>query len=193
LTPPLQEYLIDRTMLFAWAKSDQLPFHTGGDSRNIVTTLLQLPLEFERSPAANKVFVPRAFVTHRRVLEGGLTTPTTEASAPIKMDLRFQLPASVLPLTLEKVTLVARVRAPGRVLTVSGLADGVPTALSTTESPVEPVRVEITDSKFLKLDEQGGLVLNVSIGNLPNAGGAVEAESRWKIESLTLEVVGQTK
>jgi hypothetical protein len=94
----------------------------------------------------------------------------------------------VLPLTLERATLRLKVRAPSRRLTVSGIADGRLVTLHESESPTaDPVRLEIADQRMLQLDAQGGLHLNVTVGEASGAGDA-----RWTIESIGLDVVGRT-
>lgn len=185
LTPPVPEFVEERTMLFVWANSQDSPFHAGDDIRTTVTTLLQLPLELERTPSGSPVFIPKAFIPFRRIVNGQQLTPTMEAGGSVNMEIRFQLPATVLPLTIQQATLTVRARAPGRKLTISGLDGATPTMLQTADSPADPVRVVITDAKFLNVDEQGGVRVQVAI-----SGGG---DSRWKIESLTLDVQGQIK
>ena len=104
------------------------------------------------------------------------------------MRLRFQLPLSVLPLSVERATFVVRVRAPGWRFSVAGYADGRPIPLHSADSPAGLFRVEMNDPKVLQPDEHGGLHLNVVVGR----AGAENPDTRWTIESLTLEVVGRT-
>jgi hypothetical protein len=180
----LPEHLEGRDLLLAWADPADPPFAVEDGERAAGTALLIVPVEYEHSPAGTRVTVPRAFIPYRRFLDGRLQQPTTESIYPADMHLRFQLPASVLPLTVERATLAARVRAPGWRLAVSGISDNGPVPLHASASPLDPVRVEITDAQLLKVDDQGGLHLNVSLAG-------EQTETRWRIESLTLEVVGR--
>jgi hypothetical protein len=107
------------------------------------------------------------------------------------MNLRFQLPLSVLPLQVERARLVVQVRAPGRRFTVTGAADAA--ELLSVESPNDTLQVDLTQEALLRLDDQGGLTLRIKIGELaaggPTMGGA---PARWSIAALGLEVTGRT-
>jgi hypothetical protein len=189
LTGALPEHLAGRDLFLTWAEPAEIPFSDAEATRTVATALLIVPLEFERPAAGTRVTVPPTFVPYRRATEGGFAQPTMEANLPADMRLRFQLPASVVPMTVERATLVARVRTPGWRFAVAGYADGKPVPLHAEDSPAEPVRVEIADPRLLRLDEQGGLHLNVKVG----LAGMQSSDARWKIESLSLEVVGRTE
>src|SRR5205823_7765114 len=57
----------------------------------------------------------------------------------------------------------AKVHAPTRRFAVAGLADGKLVPVFAAESPAEPIRLEVTDPQLLRLDEGGGLLLDVSV------------------------------
>jgi hypothetical protein len=179
----LAEHLAGRNLFVAWADLDGLPFESEPGTRVVGSSLLVVPLELERTAPDTAVSVPRAFVPYRRVLDRGLGQATMESSAAIDMRLRFQLPASVLPLTVEKATFLARLRCPSRTFSVDGYAGEEVVPLVSVESPGEPVRLEITDRRVLQVDSQGALFLRVRIG----AG-----EGNWTIEMMGLDVVGKT-
>jgi hypothetical protein len=187
LASPLPDHLEGRNMLLSWAEAADMPFTGDEGSRAVGAALLVVPLEFERAAPASKVTIPRSFIPYLRA-DAGKRQPTLDSMNPIEMRLRFQIPPSVLPMTIERATLIARVRAPGWRFSVSGIADGKMVPLQGVDSPVEPIRVEIADRQLLKLDETGGLLLSVALSD--KAG--VTGENRWKIESITLEVSGQT-
>jgi hypothetical protein len=162
-----------------------VPFAGRDGSRAVATTLLTVPLGFERTPPGTRVSVPAAFV--------GVGRPdqirvTREAGGPAEMRLRFQLPAAVLPLEVERAVLRLRVRAPARRVAVAGDAAGRPVPLFAAESPAEPVRVEVTDPALLRLDPRGGLLLTVSIAD----PGPAPVDTPWRIDELGLDVVGRT-
>jgi len=70
--------------------------------------------------------------------------------------LRFQVPESVLPLAVERATLHLQVRAPGRRVSVAGLADGRPVPVWGAENPAAPVRVDLPDGPLLRTDDHCG-------------------------------------
>jgi hypothetical protein len=190
LSGPLPRHLEGRDLLLAWAEMPELPFPPEEGARVLGSALLAVPLEFERSAPGTRVTVPRGFSTVRRVLDQTrqiLVTPSGPEA--VTMRVRFQLPASVLPLRVERATAYARVRAPSRTFTLSGAADGKPVRLFEGVGTLDSVRVEITDPRLLEPDELGGLYLTVAFGNTTDPVNSTP----WKLESLTLEVVGRTE
>jgi hypothetical protein len=182
---PLPPHLDGRDLLLAWCEPGVIPFTTGEGARLAGSTLLIVPLEFERPAAGTRVTIPPAFVEVRRA-DGLAGRPTLESTFPAEMRLRFQLPASVLPLETEHATFHMRIRAPARRVAVGGLAGGRLVSLFEAESPADAVRVELADPTLLQPDSEGGLYLALAITD----SGAPEGP--WRIESLGLEVVGRT-
>jgi hypothetical protein len=111
------------------------------------------------------------------------------------MHLRFQLPPAVLPLEVEKARLVLKVEAPGRQVKVSGHDGARASPLHQVNSPLDPVRVEIADPRWLRLDPEGGLHLSVAISDPTNENApgrrVSQVEEKWTIEYLELEVTGR--
>jgi hypothetical protein len=132
------------------------------------------------------------------VVNGRKVRPTLERSTATRTRLRFELPPSVLPFTVEKAILHARVTAPGRPFSVSGVADDRPVTVHEATGPPGAVRVEITDPKLLRLDASGRLMLEIAVGDRVGSDGKpvptklTDAEEKWKIEGARLEVVGRT-
>src|SRR5206468_9058629 len=110
----------------AWARPVELgldltPGGAGGPAfRATGDALLVAPLRLERPAAGERVTVPAALVSCRRVAGRGLVPLPREFNQAADVRLRFQLPAEVLPLRVERVRLLARFEAPGRRLTLSG-------------------------------------------------------------------------
>jgi hypothetical protein len=200
-----------RDLLLAWADWDELPIRVGEGDRAVGAALLVTPLEFERPPAGTRVTVPRAFIPSTRIVAGRPFPLTLGGSLGSEMELRFQLPPSVLPLAVERLRLSMKVRTPARRVTVSGHADAGLVALFDAENPLDPIVLDVTDPRLLRPDPDGGLRLTLKIGEqvmpeppgktpppgkspptgTPKAPGR-EVEQFWKIESLGVEVVGRT-
>lgn len=181
-------HLEGRDLLLVWADSTDVPILRDEGARIVGSSLLAVPLEFERTAPDTPVTLPRGSVPYRRLADGKPLPMTMTAPYGVDMRLRFQMPASVLPLKVEKATLFVHARTPFRKFTVSGGKDGKQ-PLHRADAPVEPMRIEITDASLLQLDDQGGLFLSVAIGEAA-AGG--DSDTAWKIESLSLEVTGRT-
>jgi hypothetical protein len=75
--------------------------------------------------------------------------------------------------------------------------EGGPVTLRTVESPIDPIRVVITEPALLRLDARGGLRVDLAISELlgaPSAQGGADPglQERWRLESVEVEVTGRT-
>ncbi len=177
-------------VLLAWTRPAELPFATGDGARMVGASLLAVPVEYENPPPGTAVLLPRAFLPYRRWLDGRPRAPTLDSTRPVDMRLRFQLPRSVLPISIEKATFVAKVRAPSRRVLVHGYEGDRTTKLLEAVEPTAPLRVEITDPNLLKVDAAGGLHVGLAITGDANLGAILE--SFWYIDSIQLEIAGRT-
>ncbi|MBP3960460.1 hypothetical protein J8F10_34980 [Gemmata sp. G18] len=189
--------LPDRDRLFVWADTDDLPFAVEGAKRTVGMALLSLPIEFAPQRSGDSVTIPNGLIPHAAVIDGRSRRPMLEQSQPVQIPLRFQLPPSALPLTVERAVLTARVRAPARKFSVSGSADETAVPLFAATDPGGAIRVEITDTRVLRPDATGGVSLTLTVSERlgpdgrPNPVRIDEAEGKWHIEALGLEVVGR--
>jgi hypothetical protein len=103
------------------------------------------------------------------------------------MNLRFQLPREVLPFQVERARLAAKIEAPSRRLLISGRVNGKPVVLHRAEGALDPIQIDITDPRWLQPDGEGGLYLNVSLGEPPGS----TKDEQWRIEYLELDVTGR--
>ncbi len=180
--------------LLAWAGPVDTGFTLAPGARSLGDALLIIPLRLERPEAGVSVTIPGPLVPYRRILLGSPSRPTREARQAVDMHLRFQLPASVLPFRVERARLVVKADAPSRRVTIAGRAGDEVVEVRRADSPLDPVRVDITAARLLALDDEGGLHLNLAVSDLL-AGAARRAdprvEDKWTIEYLELEVTGR--
>jgi hypothetical protein len=191
LTETETRHLEDRNTLLAWAEPLEVPFTLVPNARTTGAALVTIPLEMQRTSPGTRVIIPRGFIACDRILEGNLARITPQSSVAVDMDLRFQLPPTVLPLQIERARLHLRVQAPGRRFTVSAPADGRPVELHRVENPAGSFQVDIDQVRFLRLDDRGGLHLSISIGNVSSGPGGT-GDPGWSIETLELGVIGRT-
>jgi hypothetical protein len=191
--------LAGRTFLLAWAEPIAMHFTLAPDAHLAGTALLVIPLRLEHSAPGGRVTIPGPLLPYRRIMDGGHLTagesapPTREATIATNMHLRFQLPTEVLPLKVERARLLAKIDAPGRRVTIAGLAEGKPVEVHRVDSPLDPIRVEISEERLLHVDAGGGLHVNVTIGSSGNRREGAQGAEKWTIHYLELEVTGQTK
>jgi len=184
-------------VVLAWAKPFDLPFVLAPEARRIGSALLVVPLQLERPAPETAVSIPGPFISYQRILDTGPIRPAMESRNGIEMHLRFQLPREVLPFKAERARLTLKIDAPSRRVTIAGLEDARATPLRTVDSPLDPLRLDITDERLLHLDAEGGLHLNVTIGNTfqgkSEAAAPQQVTEKWTIDYLELDVSGRTK
>lgn len=195
LKPVAGDIADGRATLFVWADPVDTPFNLAAGARVAGSALLAVPLHLQRPARGERVSIPGPLVPCRRLLGTALTQVPLESARGIDMHLRFQLPAAVLPLQVERARLVARFKAPFRRVAVAGHSDGGPVEIYAVEGPLDPLQLDITDQRFLQPDEQGGLHLNLSISGSLATGAESDQSSegvqKWTIEYLELEVTGR--
>ena len=186
----IPEHYDTRDHVLSWTTPVDLPFGSNDGARSLGSTLLAVPVDYQRPPVGTTVLIPRSFIPFRRWLEGRSRAPTLDSTRPIDMRLRFQLPESVFPLSIQKATISAKIKAPSRRIIFSAYQNEMATKIFETMEPTAPFQVEITDPRYLKLDANGGLHVGIAITGDARVDGILE--SFWMIESLQLEVTGQT-
>jgi hypothetical protein len=176
-----------RNVLLSWAEPIDLHFALGKDARTVGGALLAMPLRLEHPAPGTRITVPGPLLPCQRILDSGPSHVTVDSLQNADMHLRFQLPPAALPLNVERARLVAQISAPGRRVRVSGRAGDQEVPLHTVESPLDPIRVDITEERLLRLDEDGGLHLSLDLGAPP---GTLRGAERWTIDYIELEVMG---
>lgn len=190
LSGPLPRHFDGRPMLMAWGTSPDVPFQVPAGTRAVSHSLLVLPVEVQKTPPSTRVQVPSAFIPVQRLLSGKPVQPTMESNSAIEMRLRFNLPPSVLPITVERMKFTLKSKTLGWRVVVGGVNADKANTVKEVDSPVEPVVVEITDPAYLTVDAQGGIQLQLNILVQP---GEARPNARWSIDAITAEVVGTTK
>jgi hypothetical protein len=184
-----------RYVFLAWARAADLHFTLAPDARLVGSAVLVVPLQLVRTPPGTQVVIPGPFVGLERVLPGTRTRPTLDSPREIDMHLRFQVPPTVLPLAVERARLSARIEAPARRVTIAGRAGEEWREVHRVDSPLDPIRVEVTDERLLRPDAEGGLHVRLEISEPLQGGdarGGARGEEKWSIKYLELEVSGRT-
>jgi hypothetical protein len=195
-------------VLLAWGKPFDSPFVLApprdGETtsqRRVGNALFVIPLSLERPAPGGSVTIPAPLIGYQRIVDAGSIRPVLESNDNIDMHLRFQLPTEVLPFQVERARLSLKIDAPSRRVTISGREDSRKVELEHADSPLDPLRVEITQGQLLRLDAEGGLHLNLTISeSRPGAGAGsggrgpremLQFGEKWIIDYLELEVGGR--
>src|SRR5262249_24576192 len=184
-----------RNLLLAWAKPIDMHFTLSPAAREVGNALLVVPLQLERPAPGRRITVPGPLIPFQQVRSGRRSPPSLLGDHAADLHFRFQLLPEVLPLEVERARLVARIEAPGRRVGLAGQADSGLVEVHRVESPAAPLRVEITDPRLLRLDNEGGLHVHVVLSDMLTSGEKKERsapEDKWTIEYLELEVTGRT-
>jgi hypothetical protein len=188
LASPQPQYLATRSLLLGWIQPLDMHFSLVAEARTTGMALVAVPLRFERTPPGTRVIVPSTFVESQRVGNDGRLAPTAhESGTRQSMKIRFQVPASVLPVTLESARLTFRLLAPLREVSVTAFKDGQGVLLSRLSNPIGNERIEISDPQLLQVDKAGCLYINIEVGDLRG-----EDRNVWRLEWASLEVRGRT-
>jgi hypothetical protein len=185
-----------RPMLLAWGNAIDMRYSVAADARTAGSALLVVPVRLERPASGARITVPGSLIPCERIMDNRPTRLIPGGSTKADLHLRFQLPPSVLPLKIERARVVLKIDAPSRRVAIRGYSDGGPVELSHADSPLDPIHVDIPD-KFLQLDAQGGLHLNVTVGGPADDSGRNAREpsidEKWQIEYLEMEISGRTE
>ena len=149
----------ERTYLLSWVDPGEIPIHMQEGERVVGSGLLVVPLAFERPEPGTQVTVPRSFIPVSRLVLERSRPANLEGTIGTSTELLFHLPPSVLPLTIERVHLSAKIRGPGWKITLSGLTDTGPVTLLEADNPNDTFDIDITDPRFLRVHAGGDLRL----------------------------------
>jgi hypothetical protein len=187
----------ERNVLLAWAEPIDMPFTLAPDARMVGNALLMLPLRLERPARGERVTIPAPLIRAQRMLDTGPIRLPPESDRPIDMDVRFQLPREALPLRIERAKLAAKISAPFRRITVAGVDGQEQVELHHVDSPLDPLRVEITEERFLRLDDDGGLHVRFAVSAPLSGSGAGKSNAgstdKWILDYVELEVLGRAE
>jgi hypothetical protein len=162
---------------------------------------VSVPLTIERTAPNISVAIPDALMSVRTVSgSSGQSTcfdyrkrqwqyPQTAASTT---RLRWQLPAAVLPVALDRATFTLEGNVPSRQLSIYVIRNGERIAILQQSSPGGQITIDITEADQLRLDEQGGMTIEIVVGELGSQLQQDTANATWSIRSTTLDAWGKT-
>ena len=186
--------------LLAWTKPLDVPFTVNDPERRAGSAILAVPVRLRRPAAGASVSVPPTLISYRAVpaVDGTMSSAYSnqqgkwvgELSTATQAKLRIALPLQVLPLEIKRLTVQIKIRAPQRVLEFIGHQGDDESVLLTKNSPVGTMRFTLPRSEYLQVNEQGGLLLTVHVGQHPDEASGSISNVGWKIDELKFGVEG---
>ena len=196
---PPELYARPDPVLYAWTDQADTGFEFP-QARQVNSTLLSTRILLDRTPAGTKVLIPAPFLPYRAVPDPAGRRPSAyantthqwvESKNAVAVWLRFQVPAQVLPLQVQRATITFTIRAASRSLQILGVDNGQLVSLLPLSHPIGTYSVVVERPELLKLDAEGGLLFVVRVGGEETAEAVdLMSEAPWKMESLQLEVAG---
>ncbi|MEX1039068.1 MAG: hypothetical protein WDZ51_00455 [Pirellulaceae bacterium] len=184
-----------KATLLAWTEPLETGFDLPSEAVRVGGALLAVPLRIDRPAAGITIQVPSPLIGYQAVGRETASTYDNDRQQWLgpfpenwSTHLRFQMPAEVLPLQVDKAVLSIQINAPARELQIAARHEEDWVSVATRQSPLGRLRFEIDRPELLRLDAQGGLLLGINITGSPN----LHSSMVWKIEDVHLEVQGTT-
>ena len=193
--------------LLFWTAPLKTDFSFGQELQVRGAALVSVPLRFERTPPGTHVMVPSPFLKFRSIAgpgNEGLSSPYNyqrdewnERQGMGRSWLRVQLPESVLPMQVDRCRITLQITGPAKKIEVLSLENEKPVPMETIANPIGTVEINITRADALKLDDKGGLIVGLLIGDetekKKNDAGEGQINFTWRVESCRIEVDGVTQ
>lgn len=190
-------------MMLAWTDGLGPRLNLPESIQQTGTTLLAIPLRIAPSPPNTQITIPSALIRPSAILsEFGQSSafdnkkrqwnyPNAQSTTT---RLRFQLPEETLPLTIDRATLSVQCNIPSRVLQIFTVSpSGERTEVFNRANASGLLRIEMTSEEGLQLDANGGVVIDMAIGELTSeVEQQTMANSGWTIRSTRLDAIGTT-
>ena len=182
--------------LLAWTKPFDMNFTLPPGSERKGAALLAIPLEIERTTPGTRLTIPAPFLPYQPVGASGVYDAAEHkwlmTNLARQTMLRFQIPRGVLPIRLERAVLSISINAPSRTVEVIARHGTDTFLLKSLVSPIGQLRVESVQADALSLDDTGGLLFGINVGEWNDQDptrGTTNAFG-WSIQSLQLELTG---
>lgn len=190
----------DGLTMLAWITPLATPFVVNNPERRTGSAILAVPVDLQRPAKDTLVSVPSTLIGFRAVAAADGTMSSAysnqqgkwvgELSTATRAKLQIELPPEVLPLTIEKLTIQIKIRAPERLLQFIGHDGATEQVLQEKNSPVGTMAFIFSKTDYLQVDEKGRLFLTLGIGKHPDEASGSISEVGWKIDDLNFGVQG---
>lgn len=202
MTERRQQGANTQPILLAWSNNATKNMTSAQSADRVGTTLVTIPLEIVRPPVGTRVSIPSAMIRQQAIMgvsgASAVFNNRTESwtfpnTTTTQARIRFQMPQSTLPLRLESAKLVLDCHIPSRALEVFAVQGDQRVRVGNYRNPSGAIETTIADPKWLALDSEGGLSLDISVGDTSSdADRPMSVQSSWSLRSSRLEVLGTT-
>jgi len=206
-----------RLTLFVWGNAKARTIEFPAAFHSVASTLYAIPVTIHDTPRGSKFLVPSSFVRMENAgVKWGFSTVynphegrwLSEATRETDSMFRFVLPPQVLPCRITRATIMIRLHAPSRQVTLNGWSNEKRVLLRGFESPTGTKEHVVEDPALLQVDELGGLLFGVDISPTfeqqeqarQKRDGSFKKDqdkdervdrSTWHIDYLRIQVAGE--
>ena len=202
--------VLQRPKLLVWLKDWPPGFEFGDGLTRVGQTLLVLPVDITRPPVGTQMQIPAPLIRfgNRRPPDGSAPNGCWDENlgefqsrtSPCTTWLGFQIPSTLLPAKLSKVSFTIKVSGAIGQIEILSFQNNAVVSLQKLTNPVGTVQAEISDVSALNLNEAGDLIIGIKAGDPAKAASSGEVATTkvgqtvdyWKIESLGLNVWATT-
>jgi hypothetical protein len=194
---------IKRPFAVAWLDHSATAIRSDQSVERIGTSMVRVPLELVRPPAGTQVSIPSNLVRASSVAgqagQSSAFDSQTETWSEVntqsaQLRLRFQIPEQALPLDIRSARLVLQCNIPSRVLEVHTVSGDSRTQVGRFANPSGQIEVDLREAGGLRLDDRGGLLVDISVSDLQSGfGDSSSVTNGWSIRSSRIEVSGITQ
>lgn len=197
-----QEYklhvpLVEQPSILTWSDPINEGFEFPEQDSHIGDALVVIPIAIQDTPAGSDFSIPSAFLEFRNSAGPLQPTPSGAYNSVVgewqrmttaqKIWLRYQIPSQVSPAKLSKAVVRLSIKAPNREVQLVGQDQGVVEILDQKRNISTVAEFEITDEKYLQLEEDGSYLVGFNITNTANGD---DISSPWQISDVQLELSG---
>jgi hypothetical protein len=191
-------------VLLGWTQPLDLPFVLNDPQYRTGSALLTMPVTLTRPDTGTRVAIPSCLVGYRTIKgDHGTVSPAysnfdrkwvEQLVTATRANLRIDLPAVLLPMEVQHLSVTLNMVAPQREVTIlgkNGNSNGQSDMVFwTTQSPVGIARIDIEPTEAWQVIDPGDLTLMLSIGQHPHQEGGAGAQAGWHIDDFSLDVEG---
>jgi hypothetical protein len=184
--------------LVFWSDPLPSPFHFSSEARQTGAALVQVPISLRRPPSGTEITIPSPFLPYRTApgpgSRGVAATFRHSTGEWMGSDrgsqswIRIRIPDVLRPLRVERLSIQLNIHAPGRRVDLAMEENHEAVTLLSRNQPSGVLNLEVDRPELLELDEQGGLLVGILVGE---AADSESSSAEWQVHDLQVTLKGR--